>query len=108
MDVHVSERAQRILRKLQPGPDLASCIEAVTLEALRMHLREVVAQLGAFEARHGRTFEQFAAEWDAGRVADRFSHRTERDFIEWEALAMERQELFDLIRDLSAPVDAAS
>jgi hypothetical protein len=106
MDVPLSERAQRVLRRLQPAADLAGSIEAVTLDALR--LRDVVDQLRAFEARHGRTFEQFAADWNADRVAGRFSHRIERDFMEWKALAMERQELLNLIRKLSAPVDAAS
>ncbi len=108
MEVQLSERAQRILRKLQPASDLASSIEAVTLDAVRMRLRDVVDQLGVFEARHGRTFEQFAADWNAGRVADRFSHRSERDFMEWEALTMERRELLGLIRELSTPLDAAS
>ena len=108
MDVQLSERARRVLRRLQPASDLAGSIEAVTLDALRLRLRDVVDQLGAFEARHGRTFEQFAADWKAGRIADRSSHRSERDFMEWEALAIERQELLDLIRELSARLNAAS
>ena len=107
MQVQLSERAQRVLRKLQPAADLASSIEAVTLDALRLRLREVADQLGRFEACYGRAFEQFAADWNAGRVADRFAHRIERDFIEWEALTMERRELLDLIRELAAPADAA-
>lgn len=108
MDVQLSERAQRVLRKLQPAADLGRSIEAVALDALRLRLRDVVDQLGIFEARYGRSFEQFAADWKAGRVADRFSHRIERDFMDWEALVMERQELLQLIQELSAPVDAAS
>jgi hypothetical protein len=108
MELELSERAQRILRKLQPAGDLATSIEAVTLEALRMRLRDVVDQIGAFEAIHGRPFEQFAADWNAGRVTGRFSHRVERDFMEWEALVGERQELLALIREFAAPVDAAS
>jgi hypothetical protein len=108
MQVELSERAQRVLRKLQPASDLAVSIEAVTLDALRMRLRDVADQLSAFEARHGCAFEQFAADWNAGRVADRSSHRAERDFMEWEALTMERQEILELIRDLSPPIDAAS
>lgn len=99
MEVQLSERAQRVLRKLQTASDLAGSIEAVTLDALRMRLRQVIDQVGAFEARHGRTFEQFGADWNAARVADRFSRRVERDFMEWEALAMERQEILDLIRE---------
>ena len=108
MQVQLSERAQRVLRKLQPAADLASSIEAVTLDALRMRLREVADQLGMFEARYGRAFEQFATDWHTGRVADRFAHRVERDFMEWEALTMERRELLDLIHELAAPADAAS
>ncbi len=108
MQVELTERAQRVLRKLQPGSDLASSIEAVTLDALRMRLRAVAEQLGTFEARYGRAFEQFAADWNTGRIADRFAHRIERDFMEWEALTMERRELLDLIRELAAPADADS
>jgi hypothetical protein len=108
MEIQLSERAQRILRKLQPASDLAGSIEAVTLDALRLRLRDIVDQLGVFEARYGRTFQEFAADWKAGRLADRFSHRIERDFMEWEALIMERQEVLELIRELAAPVDAAS
>ncbi|MFI5364004.1 MAG: hypothetical protein ACHQ4J_00120 [Candidatus Binatia bacterium] len=108
MDVQLSERAQRALRRLQPAADLGSSIEAVTLDALRLRLHDVAGQLAGFEARYGRTFEQFAVDWNAGRQTDRFSHRVERDFMEWEALTAERRELLELIRELSAPVDAAS
>lgn len=108
MDVQLSERAQRVIRRLQPAPDLGDSIEAVTLDALRMRLRQVVDQLGAFEAHYGRTFEQFSADWNVARVADRFTRRVERDFMEWEALVMERQELLELIRELTTPVDVAS
>ena len=107
MELQLSERAQRVLRKLQPAPDLARSIEAVALDAVRMRVRDVVDQIGDFEARYGRTFEAFATDWNKGRIAAPFSHRTERDFMEWEALTMERQELLDLIRELTAPPDAA-
>lgn len=108
MHVEVSPRTQRILQRLQPAADLASSIEAVTLDALRMRLRDAADQIGAFEARYGCSFEQFAADWNAGRLPDRFAHRVERDFMEWEALTIERQELLALIRELAAPGDAAS
>mgnify|MGYP001451703756 CR=1 FL=1 len=38
---------------------------------------------------------------DAG--PHRVSHSVERDYMEWEALTMERRELLALIRELSAP-----
>jgi hypothetical protein len=76
------------------------------LETVRMRLRDVVDQIGAFEARHGCPFERFASDWNAGRVGNRFSHRVERDFMEREALVVEREELLELIRGLAVPADA--
>jgi hypothetical protein len=86
---------------------LAGAIEAVALDALRMRLREVVEELGAFEARFGCDFDRFAADWESGRLADRSSHRAERDYMEWEALAMERRELLELIREYADPAHVA-
>ena len=107
MQVELTDRAQRVLQRLQPGSDLASSIEAVTLDALRMRLRVVADQLGSMEARYGRGFEQFAADWSADRVSDRVSPRGARGVVVWGALPMERQGRLDLIRELAAPFDAA-
>ena len=107
MDVQLTERTRRILRRLQPATDLGESIEALTLDALRMRLRECVEQLGALEARYGCSFEDFAAEWAGGRVSDRRSHAIERDYMEWEALSTERRELLDLIRELTSSSVAA-
>jgi hypothetical protein len=57
--------------------------------------------------RYGRTFEQFAADTNAGRIVARFARRTKHDFMDWVAIAMERQERLDFIRELTAPADAA-
>ena len=103
MEVELSERARRVLQTLQPASDLGGSIEAVTLDALRLRLRQCVDETGAYEARYGCAFEQFAADWNAGLVPDRVSHSVERAYMEWEALTMERRELLALIRELSAP-----
>ena len=86
MEVHVSERACRALA-LEPGSALAGSIEAVALDALRLRLRQCVDEIGRFEARYGATFEEWAADWQAGAVADARSYGVERDYMEWEALA---------------------
>ena len=78
----------------------------MTLDAAQLRLHDMADQLAGFEARYGRTLEEFAADWRAGRQADRLSHRIERTFMEWEALIAERRELLELIREL-ASADAA-
>lgn len=107
MEIQVSERARRALEALEPGADLARSIEAVALDALRLRLRQCVDEIGAFEARYGATFEQWAIDWQGGEISGARSQRVERDYMEWEALAMERKELLGLIRELTAPARAA-
>lgn len=103
MELQLSERARRALSRLRPESDLAESIEAIALDALRMRLRECVEKIGGFEARYGRGFEQFAADWSSGRLANRSSHPVERDYMEWEALTIERQELLDLVHEFAGP-----
>jgi hypothetical protein len=102
MEIELSERTRRVLQKLRPAAELGESIEAVALEVLRLRLREVADELGSLEARYGRTFEQFAEDWRAGSVPDRFSRTVERDFMEWEAMVAERHELLGLIRELAS------
>lgn len=101
MAVELSEHTQRVLRRLRPGDGLEDSIAAVTLDALRLRLRQCVDELGSFEARYGRSFEQFDADWTAGRIENAHSHPVERDYMEWEALVAERRELLKLIRELA-------
>ena len=108
MDIELNERTRRVLERLRPAAKLGESIEAVTLDALRMRLRQVADEIGAFEAQYGRGFDQFATDWQAGKVASRFSRPVEKDFMEWEALVAEREELLGLIRELSNPDASAS
>jgi hypothetical protein len=108
MEVEISERARRILQRLRPAAEIGESIEAVTLDVLRMRLRQVAEEVGGFEARYGRTFDEFAAHWHAGKEPNRFSRAVERDFMEWEALTAEREELLELIRELGRPDAPAS
>lgn len=103
MELTLSERARRILEKLEPAPSLGQSIEALAADAIRSRLRRCGDGIGAFEAPYGRMFEEFAADWQAGRVPAPHSHAVERDYMEWEALVMERKELLGLIRELAGP-----
>jgi hypothetical protein len=37
------------------------------------------------------TFSTFESAWDRGEIRDAHDHRTETDFIEWEALEQEKE-----------------
>ncbi|MCD6472407.1 hypothetical protein J7K55_04725 [Candidatus Aerophobetes bacterium] len=35
------------------------------------------------EAKYGMTFEEFKEDWNAEKIADKYSHRVERDYNEF-------------------------
>ena len=102
MQVELTERARRALEALQPEREPGAAIEAVTLDALRSRLRECLAEIGTFEAKYGCTFEERAREWESSRSHEAHAHSAERDYMEWEALTMERAEVLALLRELTA------
>ena len=106
MRVELTDRARRALEALQPERDPGAAIEAVTLDALRSRLRECLAEIGAFEAKYGCTFDDLAREWASRPSHDAHAHAAERDYMEWEALAMERTEVLALLRELTAAPSA--
>jgi len=69
-----------------------------------MRLRDLADQaLVCSNRATGRTFEEFAASGMAGsRRRPLLGTEFERDFMEWEALTMERRELLGLIRETGA------
>lgn len=50
-----------------------------------------------FEAKYGLTFADFAQAWQEGKIPDKYSHEVERDFMEWEARRMEKEDFTHLV-----------
>ena len=46
------------------------------------------------------TFEEFKDLWDKGEIKDKYSIEVEADYIEWEALEMEKRHWLALLRRL--------
>ena len=101
MELTLSPQARRVLERLGSGGDLGRSIERLAAEAVRLGLRQCVEAVGEFEARYGSSFEQFATAWKAGRIRVAHSHRVERDYMEWEARTIEREELLAMVRELA-------
>jgi hypothetical protein len=65
-------------------------------ESLERQIRTCNDALSHFEAKYGLTFADFARAWQEGKIPDKHSHEVERDFMEWEARQIEKE---DLLRD---------
>ena len=43
-------------------------------------------------------FEEFRRAWEAEKIKDKYSHEVEADYIEWEALEMEKERWLELLK----------
>lgn len=83
------------------GETVEAKIIYLARETIAAKLRECNERISDYEFRYGMSFEDFDAAWDKGGIPDKHSYQVESDFIEWEALEMEKQSWLSRIRDLS-------
>jgi len=55
-----------------------------------------------FETKYGMQFEEFVVKWKADEISNRYSHETERDYMEWESLVGEHEMLLLQLRKLKS------
>ncbi len=91
--VSLSDKLLRVLEDFAPGADLETKLENLTRESLEHQLRACNEALSHFEAKYGLTFTDFAQAWQEGRIPNKHSHEVERDFMEWEARHLEKEDL---------------
>ena len=65
-----------------------------------MRLRECEDRIFGFESKYGMDFEDFKKAWDEGIIKDKYSHRAERDCMEWEGFEHERKKWFNILKDI--------
>lgn len=100
--VTVSDTLLRVLEDFAPGANLEAKLEHVPRASLHQ-LRACNETLSRFEAKYGLTFTDFAQVWQEGKIPNQQSHEVERDFMEWEACHLEKEDLLTAVREFSQP-----
>lgn len=101
--VSLSDKLIRVLEDFTPGVNLEAKLENLTRENLEHQIRECNEALSRFEAKYGRTFADFAQSWQEDKVPNKHSREVERDFMEWEARHLEKEDLLAAVREFSQP-----
>jgi hypothetical protein len=65
-----------------------------------MRLKECEERIFEFESKYGMDFEGFKRVWEQGKIKDKYDHRIERDFMEWEGFESERKKWLNTIHDI--------
>ena len=73
-------------------------IEMLALGSFVSKLKECNEEILEFETRYGMSFREFGKAWDEGKIRDKHSHEVESDYIEWEAIEMEKNRWLSVLR----------
>lgn len=82
------------------GKDLKEKLVYLIANDLKRRLHLCADRILEYETKYGMSFQQFKAAWKAGRMANRYSHEVERDYMEWESLDDEYALLLSRLRRL--------
>ncbi len=97
--ITVNDQTLRALRFLSEA-DIESQISALLKEALLHKLKECADLLLQFEAKYGMSFSEFDRAWETEQIPNPHCHEVESDYIDWEALEMEKKKILRLLIDL--------
>ena len=82
------------------GERIEDKIEKLMLKNTEYKIHNLNEELSKYESRYGMNFRQFSRAWKEGRIADKHSHNVEVDYIEWEAIEMEKSDSLKNLRKL--------
>lgn len=93
----IDERTKKILEAFS-GSDYREKFGNMIKEGIKAKIKECNELIANFETKYRVEFEEFKKIWDEGKIEGKHSHEVETDFIEWEALEMEKDEWLRLLR----------
>jgi len=98
LPVTLSKDMERVLN-FMPGKRTEDKIINLIIDGLSFKLRECEEKIVEFEAKYGMTFEEFKESWNTKKITDKYSHRVERDYMEWEGFQMEKKRWLSTLKD---------
>ncbi|MGB9683212.1 MAG: hypothetical protein ACPL1I_09560 [bacterium] len=99
--IGLSEDVLEILDIIQGGT-YEEKIKILAIEKVKLNLEECNREILKYESKYGMTFNEFRDLWDKGEIENKYSHEVETDYIEWEALEMEKKHWLSILKKLKA------
>lgn len=89
-------KALNLFEGLTPEERLVNSLK----EGLINRLKECNNQISLFESKYGISFPQFDKLWEKDEILDKHSHEVEGDYMDWEALEMEKEKLLRALAEI--------
>ncbi|MDZ7402005.1 MAG: hypothetical protein ONB37_17740 [candidate division KSB1 bacterium] len=99
-EVTISKPIHKILTHLTGEERIDVALPLATRDLIQLKLKNYSEQIARFEERYRMTFDQFKIAWDKDQIPNKRSYEVEKDYWEWEAAVLERQNLEHLLEEL--------
>jgi hypothetical protein len=98
--------SDEILDKLKiiEGEEINEKIKNLLKTNTSMRLKECEDRIFEFESKYFMDFESFKKAWDEDSIKDKYSHRVERDFMEWEGFEYERKKWLKILQEVNVKI----
>jgi len=96
--ISIDKKTKKMLEAFS-GRDYKEKFDNMIRESIRAKIKECNELIANFEAKYRVEFEEFEKLWNEGKIEDKHAHEIEKDFIEWEALEMEKDEWLRFLRE---------
>jgi len=93
MSLALPKSTTQLLTELtgDPRPDAALLI--VLKDAVAYRLEKIEADLRAYEAKYGMTFDEYKSQWEAEDKPEHYFYKAETEYLGWEALVTRKKRL---------------
>jgi len=93
----------KVILDLFTGRDYREKLDNLAKEVIKSKIKECSELIANFESKYSMKFEEFRHAWEAGEIKGRYSHEVEADYIEWEALELEKERWLELLKGKGEP-----
>lgn len=94
----IDEKTKKVLDVFS-GDDYGERLSNLVKEGIRSKVRECNELISEYETKYKREFDEFEERWSSGEIEEKHSHEVETDYLEWEALEMEKSTWLDLLKE---------
>ena len=96
--ITIDEKTKKMLDVFS-GKDYEEKFGNLIKESIKAKIKECNDLISRFETKYKVEFEEFKELWEDGKIDGKHSYEVETDFLEWEALEMEKAEWLRLLRE---------
>ncbi|NIQ07374.1 MAG: hypothetical protein GWO20_17110 [Candidatus Korarchaeota archaeon] len=100
-EMGIPKETIKILAEITGEPRVDVAIRMVLRDVVEHRLRNVEEHIKKFEQKYEMDFATFEKTWKAGDIEEKFSYKTEKDYLEWDALITRRKKLQQVAKWLS-------